>query len=502
MALLIKKSKLCNLLKVPTRYSHGPNHWSVLRKKKTHKDKALEHFDDFYAKVYGKSWDNIKTALLQKENKYIAVVNNFSDTERVETLLQNNGAINLKSLYDVFMKDTKEKGQKSKRQKNSSKLSSRIDNIMLERQTSEVRSVYPTDYESSLECLITKEESDRANKIDKPLDPVHIRSIAEDLNNIKQDINRIVLPSEGLSGLYDFMPVTKLKGMEDWVLESKYYEYYSKSSDFEIFVEEEEVLSFPKHLKLYTFEGFSEAKFPPPKKGATDVLDYYLFDGGSILPVLALDVKLGDSVLDMCAAPGGKALTILQTLMPRLMRANDISLHRVKRIKQVFNEYVRDIGQWTDKFFLTHEDARYIEDKGIYTKILVDVPCTTDRHVLHEDDNNIFKPTRIKERLQIPDLQASILVNALKLVSIGGTVVYSTCTLSPIQNDGVVQLALKRIWEEDNSVIVVKDMSKALYPLTTLFNFGNFGLKHGHIVIPTLGYNWGPMYFCKMVKIR
>lgn len=45
-------------------------------------------------------------------------------------------------------------------------------------------------------------------------------------------------------------------------------------------------------------------------------LGYYLMDGGSILPVLALDLKLGDRVLDMCSAPGGKALAALQTLLP------------------------------------------------------------------------------------------------------------------------------------------------------------------------------------------
>lgn len=46
------------------------------------------------------------------------------------------------------------------------------------------------------------------------------------------------------------------------------------------------------------------------------VTDYYLMDGGSILPVLALDLKYGDRVLDMCSAPGGKALATLQTLLP------------------------------------------------------------------------------------------------------------------------------------------------------------------------------------------
>ncbi|KAK2585917.1 hypothetical protein KPH14_010501 [Odynerus spinipes] len=504
MAFLIKRLKIGELVKVPVRYKQGPNHWATLKKKKTHKDRALAYFDDFYAKVYGKSWDDIRTALLQEDNKYIAVVNNFSDADRIQTVLENHGAINVKSLYDVFMEDAQERNKKSGKQKKSKKskeLSSRMQNIISESQMSEIQSVYPTNYESPLESLTHEKENDTVVNAGKPLEPVRMRSIAEDSNNIKEDTSRIIVPSEGLSGLYDFVPATKLKGMEDWVLESKHYEYYQKSSDFVVSVQKENVLPFPKHLKLYTFEDVSEATFPPPKKGATGVLDYYLFDGGSVLPVLALDLQLGDSVLDMCAAPGGKTLTILQTLMPRLMVANDVMLSRTNRIKKVFQEYVAGIGQWGDKFFITQQDARVIEDKDIYNKILVDVPCTTDRHALHEDDNNIFKPTRIKERLQIPEMQADILANALKLVTVGGTVVYSTCSLSPIQNDGVVQMALKKVWEENNVVIVVKDMSEALHPLQTLFNFGNFGLKYGHIVIPTLQYNWGPMYFCKMVKI-
>lgn len=45
-------------------------------------------------------------------------------------------------------------------------------------------------------------------------------------------------------------------------------------------------------------------------------------------------------------------------------------------------------------------------------------------------------------------------------------------------------------------------MSEALKPLNCLYQFRDFGLKHGHIVIPTLDNNWGPMYFCKIVRIR
>lgn len=46
--------------------------------------------------------------------------------------------------------------------------------------------------------------------------------------------------------------------------------------------------------------------------------------------------------------------------------------------------------------------------------------------------------------------------HALKIVKAGGSVVYSTCTLNPAQNDGVVQMALRRIWEETSMKVVVK----------------------------------------------
>ena len=50
------------------------------------------------------------------------------------------------------------------------------------------------------------------------------------------------------------------------------------------------------------------------------VAEYYAMDAASLLPVLALGLEPGCSVLDMCAAPGGKALAILQTLLPGLCR--------------------------------------------------------------------------------------------------------------------------------------------------------------------------------------
>ncbi|KYM96279.1 PREDICTED: 5-methylcytosine rRNA methyltransferase NSUN4 [Cyphomyrmex costatus] len=484
------------------RYGNKADHWSVIKKKKTHMDKALKHFDEFYGNVYEKSWENIRAALLKEDHKYMAVVNSFSDIDRIKSELESHGAMNLRTIYEIYKEHIDENPSKSDKRKNK-QARSQMDSIISDAEISTVQSHYPVNYESSPISLSTNDEAENITVENQgKLQPVEMKSIESNLNKIALDENRIVQPNSGLSGLYEFVPATKIKGMEDWILESQHYGYYKEGADFSGNTEKEVVLTFPQYLNIYTFEESNDSRFPSPKKGSTNVSDYYLLDGASVLPVLALDLQPGDAVLDMCAAPGGKALSILQTLMPRVMIVNDLTKSRVKRINNVINEYVAGIGQWEDRLCVTEQDARFIDEKDMFNKILVDVPCTTDRHVLHSENNNIFKPQRIQERLKLPELQAAILTNALKIISVGGTVVYSTCSLSPIQNDGVVSMALKKVWEETNSIMIVKDMTEALKPLSCLYKFGNFGLKYGHIVIPTLENNWGPMYFCKIVRTR
>ncbi|XP_012288195.1 5-methylcytosine rRNA methyltransferase NSUN4 [Orussus abietinus] len=503
---LFNKIKITNVTKLPVRYKNGPNHWSVKVKAKTPKDKALEHFDDFYASVYGKTWESIRAALLSEHNKCMAVINNFSDTERVFSSLEESGAINVKSLYNVYKNQMDEDNRSSSRKKllnQIHELDKQMDAAISKKQLSEIQSIYPTDCETTMETLNPTVDEEGLNKEQEPCQPV-MTSIESGLETAAFDETRIVKPGMGISSscLYEFVPTTKIKGMEDWILESTHYNYYKEGADFSVNKEKEYTLKIPEYLHLYAYEPDSSVRFKSPKKGSTGVLDYYLLDGGSILPVLALDLQPGDNVLDMCAAPGGKFLASLQTLLPRVIVANDSQSSRVKRINNVLHQYISDMGQWDNRLFVTEQDARFIDDKDVFNKILVDVPCTTDRHILHSDENNIFKPTRIKERLRIPELQTEILVNALKIVPVGGTVVYSTCSLSPVQNDGVVQLALKKAWEETNSVMVVRDMTRALQPLSCLYKFGSYGRKYGHTVIPTQANNWGPLYFAKIIRLR
>lgn len=61
-----------------------------LRKKTGPKYKALNHFDDFYGSVFGNQWEPMREALLRK-SKYVAVVNNYGDSEETMQYLSNRG---------------------------------------------------------------------------------------------------------------------------------------------------------------------------------------------------------------------------------------------------------------------------------------------------------------------------------------------------------------------------------------------------------------------------
>lgn len=86
--------------------------------------------------------------------------------------------------------------------------------------------------------------------------------------------------------------------------------------------------------------------------------------------MLALDLQPGDAMLDMCAAPGGKTLSALQTLLPHMIVANDVSQSRVRKIHNVIDQFVAGIGQWQDRLHVTERDARYIDDKDLYNKVI------------------------------------------------------------------------------------------------------------------------------------
>ncbi|NXW40884.1 NSUN4 methyltransferase, partial [Nyctiprogne leucopyga] len=258
--------------------------------------------------------------------------------------------------------------------------------------------------------------------------------------------------------------------------------------------------SISSNIKCYTFPRGDITRFRPARPDALGLLDYYLMDAASLLPILALNVQPDDFVLDLCAAPGGKTLALLQTGICGHLAANDISISRTKRLYQILHSYIpKEIRKTVSVTSCDGRDWDQLEG-GTFHKVLVDVPCTTDRHSVMEDDNNIFHRRRTKERQMLPMLQLQLLMAGILATKVGGEVVYSTCSLSPLQNEYVIERAVEIAETQFNIRIHVEDLSHFRTLFQDTFSFFS-DCRLGELVLPHLTANFGPMYFCKLRRM-
>lgn len=157
-------------------------------------------------------------------------------------------------------------------------------------------------------------------------------------------------------------------------------------------------------------------------------------DESSMLVARALGPKEEERVLDSCAAPGGKSTHIAE-----LMRntgqvvSADIHDHKVKLIEEQakrlqltnISTYVLDSRRLGERF-----------EKESFDKILVDAPCSGFGVIRRKPD---IKYTKTEEDIpSLARLQQEILRAAAPLLKRGGTLVYSTCTIDPEENERVI----------------------------------------------------------------
>ncbi|XP_067997741.1 5-methylcytosine rRNA methyltransferase NSUN4 [Melanerpes formicivorus] len=258
--------------------------------------------------------------------------------------------------------------------------------------------------------------------------------------------------------------------------------------------------SIYSNIKCYTFPRGDITRFRPARPDTLGLLDYYLLDAASLLPVLALNVQPGDCVLDLCAAPGGKTLALLQTGLCGHLAANDVSVSRTKRLCQVLQSYVpKEIRETVSVTSYDGRDWQQVEG-GTFHKVLVDVPCTTDRHSVMENENNIFHKVRTKERQMLPMLQLQLLMAGILATKPGGELVYSTCSLSPLQNEYVMERAVEIAANQFDISVRVEDLSHFRTLFQDTFSFFP-ECRLGELVLPHLTANFGPIYFCKLRRL-
>lgn len=152
----------------------------------------------------------------------------------------------------------------------------------------------------------------------------------------------------------------------------------------------------------------------------------YVQDPSTLLAVDVLDPQPGESVLDLCAAPGGKTTYIAQKMRNtgRIV-ATDSSQSRLKQVV----ENCRRLGV---SIVATGTSAG-----GLFDRVLVDAPCSNTGVMRRRVD--LRWRIRQEEIERLAALQDRLLAQAGKLTKPGGVLVYSTCSLEPEENERVVE---------------------------------------------------------------
>uniref|UniRef100_A0A3B3CCV9 NOP2/Sun RNA methyltransferase 3 n=1 Tax=Oryzias melastigma TaxID=30732 RepID=A0A3B3CCV9_ORYME len=243
-------------------------------------------------------------------------------------------------------------------------------------------------------------------------------------------------------------------------------------------------------------------RFPSQAHRPGRLKQYYLINAASLLPVLALQVRDEDRVLDLCSAPGGKAVAIMQSATPAFLCCNEPDPHRREWLTKTLESFLPHC--LSSRVTVSGQDGRLLgqTEAGFYDKVLVDAPCSNDRSWLYSSSIQ-QGAQRLKDREKLPLIQAQLLRSALSAVRPGGVVVYSTCTLSSYENWAVVEKIL-----EDFPQAEPEDLWEEIaFPLSNYFTFSPPpNQKHAHpkkyalglLVVPQNGKMWGPMFVSRI----
>ena len=179
---------------------------------------------------------------------------------------------------------------------------------------------------------------------------------------------------------------------------------------------------------------------------------FHVQDAASQLCCKALGVQENETVIDICAAPGGKSFTLAENMKNtgRIISC-DIYEHRLKLI----SDGAERLGL-TNIETVRNDGNVFNPDFPLADKILCDVPCS-GLGVIRKKPEIRFKKSEEVDKLQ--DLQYSIMCISSRYLKIGGVMVYSTCSLNPNENEKIVE---KFLTEHDNfeGVRVLSDISR------------------------------------------
>lgn len=166
---------------------------------------------------------------------------------------------------------------------------------------------------------------------------------------------------------------------------------------------------------------------------------YYIQSLSSMIPALILNPTQNEKVLDLCAAPGSKTTQLAEYMNnDGTLIANDISLDRVRvlmfnidKMNLINIGIINKKGEVLSKYF-----------ENYFDKILVDAPCSALGIIQKRGEvSNWWNINKING---IAEIQYKLLLSAIKMLKVGGELVYSTCTLTLEENELVLNKILNK----------------------------------------------------------
>jgi len=179
---------------------------------------------------------------------------------------------------------------------------------------------------------------------------------------------------------------------------------------------------------------------------------FYVQEAASMIPPVVLNPKENEIVLDLCASPGSKTTQMAAMMNNKgLIFANDLKFDRIR----ILHSNLQRCGV-SNTVITLMEGHKFSRSNIKFDKILVDAPCSgsgairKSLHTLKIWNSNMLK--------KLSSIQKQLLKTAFELLKKNGTLVYSTCSICPEENEAVVDYLLKEFPNAKVENIKLKDL--------------------------------------------
>lgn len=202
----------------------------------------------------------------------------------------------------------------------------------------------------------------------------------------------------------------------------------------------EQLVPFPVTPIPWTDNGyFYPAEIRPSRCPLYQAGLYYLQEPSAMTPAACLPVDPGEAVLDLCAAPGGKATALGASLKGEgLLIANDISTSRARAL-------LRNLELFgISNSFVTNDTPARLAEKfpEFFHKILLDAPCSGEG--MFRKEEALAKDWTPEKSRELAAIQRELILLSADMLRPGGLLLYSTCTFAPEEDEGTIAFLLEQ----------------------------------------------------------